>query len=117
MRSSWTDINALCAAMKGSPLVGHQTHGDLDCGDFVLDALGTHWAGELGSGGYNVPDYFDSEAQNAMRWLYYRKWTEPLYSLCPHPNFGKFFFVVLLIFLLTLVSECSIPLCHVCTLY
>ena len=57
------DINALYAAMKGSPLVG------------------------------------------------------PLYSLCPHPNFGKFFFVVLLIFLLTLVSERSIPLCHVCTLY
>ena len=66
MRSSWTDINALCAAMKGSPLVGHQTHGDLDCGDFVLDALGTPWAGELGSGDYNVLDYFDSEAQNAM---------------------------------------------------
>ena len=70
------DTNALYAAMKGSPLVGHQTHGDLDCGDFVLDALGTHWAGELGSGDYNAPDYFDSEAQNVTRWLYYRKRTE-----------------------------------------
>jgi hypothetical protein len=76
MRSSWTDINALYAAMKGSPLQGHQTHGDLDCGDFVLDALGTRWAGELGSGDYNAPNYFDSEAQNATRWLYYRKRTE-----------------------------------------
>jgi hypothetical protein len=76
MRSSWTDINALYVAMKGSPLQGHQTHGDLDCGDFVLDALGTRWAGELGSGDYRAPDYFDSEAQNATRWLYYRKRTE-----------------------------------------
>ena len=75
MRGSWTDINALYAAMKGSPLQGHQPHGDLDCGNFVLDALGTRWAGELGSGDYNALDYFDSETQNATRW-YYRKRTE-----------------------------------------
>jgi hypothetical protein len=76
MRSSWTDINALYVAMKGGLLQGHQTHGDLDCGDFVLDALGTRWAGELGSGDYLSTDYFTSEAQNATRWLYYRKRTE-----------------------------------------
>ena len=53
------------AAMIGSPLQGHQTHGDLDYGDLVLDAPGTRWAGdsELGSGDYNAPDYFDSEVQ------------------------------------------------------
>jgi hypothetical protein len=62
--------------MKGSLLPGHQAHGDLDCGDFVLDALGTRWAGELGSGDYLSTGYFDSEAQNAIRWLYYRKRTE-----------------------------------------
>jgi hypothetical protein len=76
MRSSWTDINALYVAIKGGLLQGHQTHGDLDCGDFVLDALGTRWAGELGSGDYLSTDYFTSEAQNATRWLYYRKRTE-----------------------------------------
>ena len=76
MRSSWTDMNALYVAMKGSQLVGHQTHGDLDCGDFVLDALGTRWAGELGSGDYLSDGYFDSELQNSTRWLYYRKRTE-----------------------------------------
>ncbi len=76
MRSSWTDMNALYVAMKGSRLQGHQTHGDLDCGDFVLDALGTRWAGELGSGDYLATGYFDSEAQTAARWLYYRKRTE-----------------------------------------
>ena len=76
MRSSWTDMNALFVAIKGGTLQGHQTHGDLDCGDFVLDALGTRWAGELGSGDYNAEGYFDSEAQDSARWLYYRKRTE-----------------------------------------
>jgi hypothetical protein len=76
MRSSWTDINALYVAIKGGALQGHQTHGDLDCGDFVLDALGTRWAGELGSGDYLSAGYFDSELQNSTRWLYYRKRTE-----------------------------------------
>lgn len=76
MRSSWTDINALFVGIKAGTLQGHQTHNDLDCGDFVLDALGTRWAGELGSGDYNSLDYFTSDAQNATRWLYYRKRTE-----------------------------------------
>lgn len=76
MRSSWTDVDALYVAMKAGTLQGHQTHGDLDCGDFVLDAIGTRWAGELGSGDYLSTDYFTSELQNATRWLYYRKRTE-----------------------------------------
>ncbi|KAI0048326.1 heparinase II/III family protein [Auriscalpium vulgare] len=76
MRSSWTDNNALYVAMKAGQLQNHQTHNDLDCGDFVLDALGTRWAGELGSGDYLSQDYFTSDAQNATRWLYYRKRTE-----------------------------------------
>ncbi|KAI0307685.1 chondroitin AC/alginate lyase [Multifurca ochricompacta] len=76
MRSSWTDINALYVAIKGGTLQGHQAHGDLDCGDFVLDALGTRWAGELGSGDYLSTGYFESELQSSSRWLYYRKRTE-----------------------------------------
>jgi hypothetical protein len=76
MRSSWTDNNALYIAMKAGTLTGHQTHNDLDVGDFVLDALNTRWAGELGSGDYNSYQYFTSDAQDAARWLYYRKRTE-----------------------------------------
>ncbi|KAI0079636.1 hypothetical protein K474DRAFT_1658995 [Panus rudis PR-1116 ss-1] len=76
MRSSWTDQNALYVAIKAGKLTGHQTHNDLDLGDFVLDALGTRWAGELGSGDYLSTDYFTSDAQDATRWLYYRKRTE-----------------------------------------
>ncbi|KAI0778382.1 chondroitin AC/alginate lyase [Trametes elegans] len=76
MRSSWTDQNALYVAIKAGTLQGHQTHNDLDVGDFVLDALGTRWAGELGSGDYLSTGYFSSDAQDSQRWLYYRKRTE-----------------------------------------
>ncbi|KAF5323499.1 hypothetical protein D9611_005754 [Ephemerocybe angulata] len=76
MRSSWTDINALYVAIKAGQNRDHQTHNDLDVGDFVLDALGTRWAGELGSADYRSPDYFTSGAQDAPRWKYYRKMTE-----------------------------------------
>jgi hypothetical protein len=62
--------------MKAGKNQGHETHNDLDAGDFVLDALGTRWAGEFGSADYNSPAYFSSDAQTATRWLYYRKMTE-----------------------------------------
>ncbi|KAH9857976.1 chondroitin AC/alginate lyase [Lenzites betulinus] len=76
MRSSWTDEDALYVAMKAGTLQGHQTHNDLDAGDFVIDALGTRWAGELGSGDYLSDGYFSNDDQDSERWLYYRKRTE-----------------------------------------
>ncbi|KAK4047892.1 hypothetical protein OIV83_005074 [Microbotryomycetes sp. JL201] len=76
MRSSWTDNNGLYVAMKASTLTGHETHGDLDAGTFVLDAMGERWAGELGNGDYLSEGYFSSESQDSDRWLYYRKRTE-----------------------------------------
>lgn len=76
MRSSWTDSNALFVAIKAGKNQGHQTHNDLDVGDFVLDALGTRWAGDLGSGDYLSPNYFSNDTQQSDRWLYYRKMTE-----------------------------------------
>jgi hypothetical protein len=76
MRSSWTDENALYVAVKAGTLQGHQTHNDLDCGDFVVDALGVRWFGELGSGDYNSIGYFSNDSQGSQRWLYYRKMTE-----------------------------------------
>ena len=76
MRSSWTDANALYVAIKAGSNQGHQTHNDLDVGDFVLDAMGTRWAGELGSADYNSRGYFTGSGQDADRWKYYRKMTE-----------------------------------------
>lgn len=76
MRATWTDNTGTYIAMKAGKALGHQTHGDLDQGDFVLDAMGERWAGELGSGDYLSPEYFASELQDATRWKYYRKATE-----------------------------------------
>jgi len=76
MRSSWTDQHGLYVAIKAGHNQGHQTHNDLDVGDFVLDALGTRWAGELGSGDYTSTNYFSNDTQGSDRWLYYRKSTE-----------------------------------------
>ncbi|KAF8640814.1 hypothetical protein AX17_000463 [Amanita inopinata Kibby_2008] len=76
MRSSWTDQSSLFVAIKAGTNQGHQTHNDLDAGDFVLDALGTRWAGELGSGDYRSPNYFSNDTQGSDRWKYYRKMTE-----------------------------------------
>ncbi|CCF51198.1 hypothetical protein NDA11_007925 [Ustilago hordei] len=76
MRSSWTDPSAVFVGIKASNLTGHQTHGDLDAGDFVIDALGTRWAGEYGNGNYLSTDYFSNETQQSARWTYYRKATD-----------------------------------------
>ncbi|KAG9085423.1 hypothetical protein FS749_004431 [Ceratobasidium sp. UAMH 11750] len=76
MRTSWTDNNGVYVAIKSGNHTGHQTHGDLDAGTFVLDAMGQRWAGELGSGDYLSEGYFQNEQQNSQRWLYYRKRTE-----------------------------------------
>jgi len=76
MRSSWTDDKGLYLAIKAGNHTGHQAHGDLDAGDFVLDAMGDRFAGELGSGNYLAQGYFSNETQNSNRWLYYRKRTE-----------------------------------------
>jgi len=86
MRSSWTDENALYVAIKAGTLQGHQTHNDLDCGDFVLDALGTRWAGELGSGDYLSTGYFSNDTQESDRWLYYRKRTEGQNTILVNTN-------------------------------
>lgn len=52
------------------------TDGNLDAGDFVIDALGERWAGELCQDNYLSKGYFDGEQQDSQRWLYYRCRTE-----------------------------------------
>jgi len=76
MRSSFTDENQLFVAVKAGTLQGHQTHNDLDVGDFIIDALGTRWVGELGDGNYLSTGYFSNDTQGSDRWLYYRKRSE-----------------------------------------
>jgi len=41
--------------------------GNLDTGNFVLNAIGERWAGELCQDDYLAPLYFSSKAQDSTR--------------------------------------------------
>ncbi|RME94134.1 MAG: hypothetical protein D6766_06620 [Verrucomicrobia bacterium] len=64
LRSGW-DSEALFVGFKGGDLGA--SHGHLDAGTLVLDALGRRWLVDLGGDSYALPSYFGSK-----RWTYYR---------------------------------------------
>jgi hypothetical protein len=66
-RSAWDDRNAIYVGFKGGDNAA--SHGHLDLGTFVLDALGERWAVDLGGDDYNLPGYWDTKK---TRWTYYR---------------------------------------------
>jgi len=80
MRSSWKSDAIFTGIHAGSNQV---PHGDLDIGDFVLDALGIRWAYDLGSDNYNLSGYFDV---NSKRWTYYRKRAEGQNTIVINPK-------------------------------
>ena len=69
LRSAWNDENAWYVGFKGGD--AHASHGHLDLGSFVMDALGQRWASDLGPDSYGLPGYFGKQ-----RWSYYRMRTE-----------------------------------------
>ena len=73
-RSSWHDENALFVGFKGGE--GGVSHGHLDLGSFVLDALGKRWAVELGLEEYEIRDFLLQTGQVQERWEIYRLGTE-----------------------------------------
>lgn len=62
--------NGFYVAYKGN-MANTATHGRLDAGTFVLDAMGTRWAELFSSENYNLPGMFGSE-----RYKYYRNRAE-----------------------------------------
>ncbi|MBE5040420.1 discoidin domain-containing protein [Ructibacterium gallinarum] len=82
-RSSFEDTDGLYAAIKGGD--NQSSHGDLDIGTFVFDALGQRWASELGAENYYVSGYWDTGATGA-RWNYYGKRAEGHNTLVINPD-------------------------------
>jgi autotransporter-associated beta strand protein len=82
LRSQWLDSRATFIAAKAGEVGA--SHGNLDAGTFVLDALGHRWAMELGGDDYALPGYF-SEPQ---RWTYYRMRAEGQNTLVINPGSG-----------------------------
>jgi hypothetical protein len=79
MRSAWDDGDALFVGFKSGDNKANHSH--LDLGSFVLDALGTRWAEDLGADNYNFPGYFGSK-----RWNYYRLRAEGHNTLVINPG-------------------------------
>lgn len=76
-RSSWASNDGTYWAMKAGQIPSHQNHGNMDIGDFVIDAMGQRFFGDLGSGQYLAPGYFNGDdKQDGTRWLYYNTRTE-----------------------------------------
>lgn len=80
MRSAWNKNAIFVGIHAGS---NQSSHGDLDIGDFVLDALGVRWAYELGSDDYNLKGYFNPQSE---RWIYYRKRAEGQNTIVINPR-------------------------------
>lgn len=79
MRSAWDEKEALYVGFIAGD--NSANHGDLDMGQFVLDALGQRWAIDLGADDYNIPGYW-----GAQRWTYYRKRAEGHNTLVLNPS-------------------------------
>jgi hypothetical protein len=69
MRGGWNDPKTWFVGFKGGD--ARASHGHLDLGSFVFDALGQRWAADLSGDSYSLPGYFGHE-----RWNYYRMRTE-----------------------------------------
>jgi heparinase II/III-like protein/uncharacterized protein DUF4962 len=80
-RSAWDGREALFVGYKAGD--NKANHSNLDLGTFVLDALGTRWARDLGADNYNLPGYFGNQ-----RWTYYRMRAEGHNTLVLNPGAG-----------------------------
>ena len=79
MRSAWDDRDATFVGFKSGDNKANHSH--LDLGSFVLDALGTRWAEDIGADDYNIPGYFGKQ-----RWTYYRLRAEGHNTLVINPG-------------------------------
>jgi len=65
LRTSWDDPDASFVAVKGG--TPRASHGHMDVGSFVYDALGHRWIHDLGSDDYNLPGYFGTRRFDYFR--------------------------------------------------
>jgi len=81
LRGSWSDPETTFVGFKAGK--NNDSHGHLDIGDFVIEALGERWAVDFGSDDYNLPGYFGGK-----RWNYYRLRAEGHNTLVINPADG-----------------------------
>ncbi|MGN6641725.1 MAG: heparinase II/III domain-containing protein, partial [Verrucomicrobiota bacterium] len=82
LRSGWQDRDATFVGFKAGEI--GSSHGHLDGGNFVLEALGVRWAYDIGGDDYALPGYFSKP----QRWTYYRLRAEGHNTLVINPGAG-----------------------------
>ncbi len=68
-RSAWNDPEALFVNVRAG--YSQINHAKLELGHFDMDALGVHWAINLGADDYNLPGWWE-RLKGGQRWSYYR---------------------------------------------
>ncbi len=82
LRTRWDDPNATYVGFKGG--YNQVSHGNLDIGSFVLDALGQRWVSDFGSeSDYNLEGYWDYAAG---RWNFYSQRAEGHNTIVINPS-------------------------------
>jgi hypothetical protein len=81
LRTRFGDSDASFVGFKAGEIGA--SHGHLDAGSFVFDALGQRWTHDLGGDDYALPGYFGS-----ARWNYYRLRAEGHNTLVINPGSG-----------------------------
>lgn len=79
MRSGWADETALFTGLHGG--CNNVNHGNIDAGNFILDAGGERFICDLGQDNYNMNGYF-GKGEYGSSYKYYRKSGEGQNTIC-----------------------------------
>lgn len=85
MRSDWNDPNAIYTGLHAGR--NDVNHGQMDTGNFIIEANGIRWAHDLGMGNYELPQYF-WRGQWSGRYNYYRSRAESHNTIVVNPQSG-----------------------------
>ena len=79
MRNDFEDANGMFVGLHGGK--NNVNHGQLDNGNFIVDAIGQRWFIDLGGDNYSLPEYFAGKRYN-----YYRNRAEGHNTLVINPS-------------------------------
>lgn len=71
LHSDWNERNGLYAALHGG--YNMAPHGQIDAGEFVLDAMGIRWICDPGKENYNLPNFWQYAAGQGRGTYYFNR--------------------------------------------
>lgn len=83
MRGDWNDSGTVFTGLHGG--YNGVNHGNLDSGNFIIDAGGVRFISDIGTENYNLPSYF-SGGVGGTRWTYYRNRAEGHNTITVNPG-------------------------------